>query len=121
MGSTSLQPPTAEELVRWAAILALGLDAATGEACSVEIHHLLSPGGLRLGHRFTVGLSKYSHAQVKTRTFKKHYPDAWLLKRQDELIGWAPVVLPAKRARNPARSRCTAAANQVKRPAGGFA
>jgi hypothetical protein len=77
-------------------------------AGGVDCHHLLSPGGLRLGHRFTVGLCEHCHSQVKTRTFKKHYPDAWLLKRQDELIGWEPVELPAKRARNAARSRCTA-------------
>ncbi len=106
-GSTSLPPPTADEVARWAAIK----DRCTCTACGdsnlfLEIHHLLSPGGLRLGHRFTVGLCQHCHPQVKTRTFRKHYPDVWLLEKQDRAIGWEPVQLPAKRARS--QSRCTA-------------
>ena len=125
MGSTSLPPPTADELARWAAatdkgcVVCVTIDGAT--ATDFENHHLLSRGGLRLGHRFTVCLCQHHHAQVKTRTFKKHFPDEFLLRRQDRMIGWPEIELPAKRARNPARSRCTAAANQVKRPASGFA
>lgn len=91
---------------------------ATDAVCEVEIHHLLSPGGLRLGHRFTVGLEKQAHAIVKTRTFRKHYPDAWLLAKQDKAIGWPAVELPAKRARS--QSRCTASAKQHPRNERGF-
>ncbi len=120
MGSTSLPPPTADELARWAAIK----DRCTCTACGdsnlfLEIHHLLSAGGLRLGHRFTVGLCQHCHPQVKLRTFKKHYPDAWLLSKQDQAIGWPAVELPATRTRT--RSRCTASTKQVRRPPGGFA
>lgn len=99
MGSRSLPPPTPEEWERWQRIKGAGQDAATGERGHVEIHHLLSPGGLRLGHRYTVGLLPDTHRLVKTREFKAHWPNQILLDRQDNMIGWPLTTIPAKRDR----------------------
>ena len=98
-GSTSLPPPTGAELERWEAIK----DRRRCSACrcleSVEIHHLLSPGGLRLGHSYTAALCRTCHRFVKARSFKKHHPDQILLDRTNEDIGWPAVELPAARPR----------------------
>ena len=121
-GSTSLPPPTADELARWA--------SASDKGCVVcailtpgqggvptEQHHLLSAGGLRLGHRFTVCLCRHHHQQVKTRAFKKHFPDAVLLRRQDELIDWPTVELPVARKR---KGSTDTPSKVFPRPPGGF-
>ena len=113
-GSRSLPPPTADEEARWAAIREFGQCMACGEP-GEEIHHLLSGGGLRLGHRLTVMLCAHCHGQVKYRTFATHYPDEFLLTKQDNCIGWPCIELPAARARNPARSKCTASTKTVPR------
>lgn len=120
LGSTSLPPPTADELARWDAMRRDGRCSACANA-GEEIHHLLSGGGLRLGHRYTVLLCRHCHSHVKARTFKVHYPDGWMLGVQDARISWPEVEFPKTRARNPARSRCTASRKTVPRPTGGFA
>lgn len=120
MGSTSLPPPTADELARWEACIEHGICIACASE-GQENHHLLSEGGNRLGHRYTVFLCETCHSQVKTRTFKKHYPNDWLLAQQDLAIGWPCVELPKARARNPARSRCLPGRKTFPRSPKGFA
>lgn len=119
-GSRSLPPPTAEEVLRWARIKETRVCAATGWLGHVEIHHLLSAGGLRLGHRYTVGLEPATHAIVKTREFKEMWPNQRLLDVQDEMICWERAEIPARPERK-RKSRCTASSKTVKRPTGGFA
>jgi hypothetical protein len=120
-GSRSLNPPTAEELERWQQIKAMGICCVTHKRGPVEIHHLLSPGGLRLGHRYTVGLAPEVHAGVKVRDFKSRWPNQALLDKQDEMLCWGPKATIPDRPQRKRKSRCTAASNQVKRPASGFA
>lgn len=137
-GSKSLPPPTAEQRRRWELIRADGC-----VACHVwgagfmlaEIHHLKS-GNVRMGHDYTVGLCPWHHRGVRAfpqhemeqahgpslangvKTFWNEYgSDEWLLNAQNILIGWTKE--PQRERKR--KSRCTAAANQVKRPAGGFA
>lgn len=118
MGSRSLKSPTPEEWLRWQWIRDAGCCTATGRRGHVEIHHLLSDGGLRLGHRYTVGLAPEVHAIVKTREFKANWPNQKLLDRQDELICWGPkAVIPARPERK-RKSQCTASTKQAQRPQG---
>lgn len=128
-GSRSLPKPTAEQLRRWDLIRAKGCICCRlqGYMGGVEIHHLKS-GNVRMGHDFTVGLCDFHHRGVGdgigpsladgARTFHNEFGgDDWLLAEQNRAIGWT-----AKPVRERVRkSRCTPAANQVKRPPSGFA
>jgi hypothetical protein len=105
----------------------------------IERHHQTvggKHGAPRLGHWFTVALCAWHHrgepdgvephvaehllgpSYARTpKAFRAEYGhDEWLLKTQNEMIGWnaAPV---RERRKN---RKTTAAANQVKRPASGF-
>ena len=101
-GSRSLPAPTPEEWERWERIKQMGICAATGKRCWVELHHLLTAGGLRIGHRYTVGLAHSVHQQVKTREFKRQWPNQELLNRQDQMLGIPLVQIPARRQRRKA-------------------
>lgn len=109
MGSRSLPPPTPEEWERWQRIKDARRCLVLGPVEFVEIHHLLTAGGLRIGHRYTVGLSPLVHAVVKTRAFKQEWPNQKLLDTQDAAIDWPLTLIPAKRDRrkpsNTARPR----------------
>ena len=113
-GSRSLPPPTAGELRRWRRIKELETCTASGRRGPIEIHHLLSPGGLRLGHRYTVGLWPEVHKIVKTREFKEQWPNQELLNRQDQMICWEPAEIP-QRAERRRKSKCTASTKTVPR------
>ncbi len=100
-GSKSLPPPTADELQRWTEIKERRQCMACGFSFAqpVEVHHLLSGGGLRLGHRFSVGLCVTCHSVVKARWFKERWPNQKILDRQDEAIHWPLVLIPIRRER----------------------
>jgi hypothetical protein len=144
--SKSLTATTAEQKRREALVrergcvvcLMGGLDPQCGRT---EIHHLTvgdKHGAPRLGHDFTVGLGAWHHRgilleeiplethmevmygpsfAVTPNAFRREYGDgARLLNIQNELIGWTAAPVRERRKNR----KTTAAANQVKRPAGGF-
>lgn len=127
-GSRSLPPATPEQIRRWELIREKGCVCCRmhGYMGGVEIHHLKS-GNLRMGHWYTVGLCGFHHRGIGdgigvslaegSRTFAREYGgDEYLLRYQNELIGWtAPPVRERRR-----KSKCTASDKQVKRPQGGF-
>ena len=120
-GSRSLPPPTAEEWLRWSQIRDMRICCASHKRGPVEIHHLLSGGGLRLGHRYTVGLAPEVHKGVKARDFKARWPNQKLLDKQDEMLCWGPkATIPARPERRRV-SKCVRPSKRVQRPAGGFA
>jgi hypothetical protein len=108
-----LPKPTPEQLRRWDLIRAKGCICCgmQGWQREAEIHHLKS-GNLRLGHDFTIGLCKWHHRGEPigrnalgdeigsihiagpslaegAKTFHWEYgQDDYLLKYQNELIGW---------------------------------
>lgn len=114
-GSKSLKPPTAEEWLRWQQIREMGICCATHKRGSVEIHHLLSDGGLRLGHRYTVGLAPEVHKIVKTREFKSRWPNQVLLDKQDEMLCWGPKATIPVRPERRRKSKCTRPAKMLER------
>lgn len=120
-GSRSLPPPTANESQRMDMLKTHRFCVACLTHGPVELHHILSGGGLRLGHRYTVSLCRPCHSGVKTREFKARYPNQALLDASDYSVGWPMVELPIRPERSRKRRATTAAANQVKRPQGGFA
>lgn len=102
----------------------------------VERHHQTvggKHGAPRLGHDFTIALCSWHHrgkpagapavgvekilgpSYAKTpRAFRAEYGnDAWLLKTQNEMIGWSHAPVRERSRTKP--SKCTAAANQVQR------
>jgi len=103
MGSRSLPPPTPEEWERWQRIKQRRICVVSGPIEDpdepLEIHHLLTAGGLRIGHRYTVGLAQRIHAIVKTREFKREWPNQKILDTQDAAIDWPLTLIPAKRDR----------------------
>ena len=105
-GSRSLPPPTAEELERWMQIRGTGVCTVTHKRGPVEIHHLLSPGGLRLGHRYTVGLAPEVHKRVKEREFKAKWPNQVLLDKQDQMLCWGPKATIPERPQRKRISKC---------------
>ena len=71
------------------------------EGVPCEKHHLLTTGrhgnGKRRGEQYTVGLCPYHHRGVgnpadgpslarEPRAFREHWPDEWLLERQEILL-----------------------------------
>lgn len=106
-GSKSLPPPTAEELERWQQIKGMGICCVTHARGPVEIHHLLSDGGLRLGHRYTVGLAPEVHRGVKARDFKSRWPNQALLDKQDQMLCWGPKATIPERPQRKRISKCT--------------
>lgn len=96
--SRSLPAPTVAESAR--------MDRIKSESCCtvclspwVDLHHILSPGGLRISHAATVGLCRSCHDKVKTRSFKRDYPNQWLLDLQNQRLGMVFTPMPTRRAR----------------------
>lgn len=136
MGSRSLPPPAAEQKRRWDLIREKGCIccAMHGRSRAAEIHHIKS-GNVRLGHDYTIGLCAWHHrgeyvgrnvlgdpigsihilgpslAKGSSVFHWEFGQDEYLLKFQNELIGWTA---PPVRERN-RKSRCTAAKNQMRR------
>ena len=98
-GSKSLPTPTAADLERWAAIKERMQCVACFAIGPVECHHLLSGGGLRIGHRYTASLCRFCHSVVKTRGFKASFTNQALLDATDFMIGWPLTMIPARRER----------------------
>ena len=111
-GSRSLGPPNAEEKRRMDLIKTRDRCVVTGMT-GVELHHILR-SGLRLGHRFVVGLHRSVHERVKTRAFKYRYPDQLLLDMQDEAINWPFVSIALHK--KPSKGNCDRPLKRVPRP-----
>ena len=131
-GSRSLAPANAYERKRWAVIKDFN-QCLNCEGPHVEIHHLLV-GGLRVSHLATVGLCAWCHRGAKEagetitsmrwlcgpslfhhkREFYERWTsDQYLLDKQNDEIGYPPWPIPSRSPRR--KSRCTAAANQMRR------
>lgn len=99
-GSKSLAPPTKFERERMDALKNYGWCVACCTFGPVELHHLLSKGGLRLGHRYTVSLCRPCHSAVKTRAFKALNTDQAMLDASDYILACNSTPLPTRRQRN---------------------
>lgn len=111
-GSRSLKAPTVAERARMRSI-AWGCCVVCQKrgnftSGGVEVQHLLS-GGMRMGHRYTIGLCSYHHRGVRPLQFTRaqmrdvlgyslmdgsklfhaeHGSDIELLAYQDEVLEW---------------------------------
>ena len=104
-GSRSLPPPTKDEAERMDAIKRANWCVACLSFEPVELHHILSEGGLRLGHLYTVGLCRPCHAEVKTRHFKALHTNQAMLDASNYVVGWRMTTIPPSRARRGSTDR----------------